>query len=334
PTTESGALIEPAATQESPDAAPTIGPASETPGQDQSVPNDGTGGASTEIVPSGETATPEEQAPSRDPGRSLGAADGSARIEASGDSWAPLENATAPQTSASGITVTAGSQGELQACGSSGACQPIELDGDRGTGSGSPTPIGWIDDTLIVERQSGSEATYYALSVSSDGTPDSAVVLGSGAASSGPAYVFGDSLLIETASGWFRASATDGVDIVSEHRVLAGQALRFYPDLNVVGAIVDGNVIFQNAYNGTTDARIPANGIDFALSDDGTYVAVSTGSTIEIWMRYGDQVNTYTPPSGDRVGSVAWAGTDLMYVDTSTGEVRIISPSDFGPGST
>ena len=86
--------------------------------------------------------------------------------------------------------------------------------------------------------------------------------------------------------------------------------------------------------NGTSQRASAIDRIDFALSDDGTYVAVSTGSIIEIWMRYGDQVNTYTPPSGDRVGSVAWAGTDLMYVDTSTGEVRIISPSDFGPGTT
>ncbi|MGN6483251.1 MAG: hypothetical protein ACTHMX_02515, partial [Thermomicrobiales bacterium] len=77
----------------------------------------------------------------------------------------------------------------------------------------------------------------------------------------------------------------------------------------------------------------PTSGIDFDLSDD-NQVVVSTGTSVEIWDLYGGLVATYTPPSGDQVGSVAWSGTDILYVDTTTGEVRIISPSDFGPGST
>ncbi|MGC4192691.1 MAG: zf-HC2 domain-containing protein [Thermomicrobiales bacterium] len=331
PTQESGPPIEPASTQTDGGSAPTIGPVAATPGAEETT-TDGTGGPTSEQPQIESGSTPESPARSDDPGTVLGPVDPSARIVASGGSWATLDVATAPQASNDGATATNDAQGGIQVCGASGTCESLALQGDERSDG---TPIGWIGSTLIVEQQSrDGSSSYYAVEVGADGHPGDAVPLGDGDSSSGPAYVYGDSLLIATANGWFRAGATDGYNVVSEQQLLDSQALRFYPDLNLIGAIVDGTVVFENVYNGTTDSRIRSTGSDFDLSADGTYVAVSTGTSIEIWQRYGDRISTFTPTSGDGVGSVAWSGDSLLYVDTTMGVVRSIAPSDFGPGNS
>ncbi|MGC4108322.1 MAG: zf-HC2 domain-containing protein [Thermomicrobiales bacterium] len=329
-----GSVIEPAATQDDAerDGAPTIAPAIETPGENQSIPNDGTGGATTTIPTTEDISTPEASGPSSDPGTTVGAVDPGTRIEASGNGVAPVAIAAAPMTASDGSSVTVDDLGGLQVCGPDGSCHAVPFD----EGGGGISPLGWIGTTLIVERQSGSDsATYYAIGLNERGVPQDPTALGSGDVGTGATYVYGDSLLIETASGWFQATADGGTNVVSEQKVLAGHALRFYPEQNLVASIVDNTIIFENVYNGTTDVRVDVSGaVDFDLSADGSYIAVSTGHSIEIWQRYGGQISTYTPPSGSSIGSVAWSGDALLYVDMTNGDVREISPSDFGPGNS
>lgn len=328
-TTAPGGLIEPAGTAIAPDTGPTIAPAFETPGNQQSVPNDGTGGATTDVPPSGQPSPTTGEGHSSDPGRSLGTVDAGARIEASGGSWAPVGDTAAPQVSADGLTIGSDQEGRLAVCDSAGACQTVVTDHE---GRGSLQGIGWIGSSLVYEETSSDGfATYHEVNVNPDGTVGEDRVLGSGATATGTSYVFGDGLLIETQSGWF--STSTGLAVTSDPPVSNRQLVRLYPERGFVVSLSDGNIIVENVNNGAITARVATSGSDFDLSAEDQLV-VSTGSAIEIWDLYGGKVATYTPPSGHSVGSVAWTGTDILYVDTSTGEVRIISPSDFGPGTT
>ena len=330
PTPDTGPQIEPASTEPGGDLAPTIGPANQTPGQDQSVPNDGTGGA-TNTAPNA-TADASTEGQTGDPGSVLGSADPGTRITAAGGEWAPLDLPIAPQTSPDGSTVSSERQGQLEVCGADGTCSPLGLPGGDNSRT-SATLIGWLDSTAIVAQRSGDgQASYVAIPIDPDGSAGEAIPLGTGGSSTGTAYQFGDALLIETTDGWFTATATGGLAVTTEPPVAGREQLRLYPDRGYVAFVSDGAVLVENVNNGYIVGKVPASGIDFDLSAS-DQVAISTGTSIEIWDLNGDRLATYVPPSGDQIGSVAWSGDSILYVDTTTGEVRSIAPSDFGPDS-
>ncbi|HEV2067306.1 MAG TPA: hypothetical protein VGR08_10745, partial [Thermomicrobiales bacterium] len=65
---------------------------------------------------------------------------------------------------------------------------------------------------------------------------------------------------------------------------------------------------------------------DFALAPDGSRVAVTDGSTIRVLDRTGREVALFANEAGIRVGGIAWGEDGIVFVDQSSGVLRVIQP--------
>ncbi|MBA3378470.1 MAG: zf-HC2 domain-containing protein [Chloroflexia bacterium] len=226
-----------------------------------------------------------------------------------------------------------GSTGQVvQACDGNGSC--VDISATSGTVGGfTDTPIGWLNGEVIYERLNGDDfaVEFRAISLDSGSLqPSEDRLIGGGNADLETMirpYPVDGALLVPSPSAWLRIS-TSSVDIVSNNPY--GQDLgqiRWNQAAGQISYVSGGTLVLASTSSpGSPILQLAYAGSDYDFSPDGNRIAVVTGPGIDILDTSGNVLIIYPNEEGIALGSLVWLNDGLVFVDLTSGVLRILEP--------
>ena len=264
-----------------------------------------------------------------DPGTRLGISAGGDLIFSTNPGRVPLEE--------DGLTLSAAPSDTGQsvfACNDAGAC--LDATSPSATGSHLDTPLGWLNGELIYERideTANDPVSYRAVSFD----PDTRVIAEDRVLDEGgreieslrrPYPVDGGFLVLASGAWLF----IDGESVQTRGDNPYGDAvqlIRLHPATGEISYVVGDNLMTASLESpGTPVSVIPFAGTDYALSPDGSQVVGVTGSELQVVGRDGRLIRSFRNPDGIAIGSVVWLDEGIVFVDLTTGALRLIPIGD------
>lgn len=217
------------------------------------------------------------------------------------------------------------------ACDTNGSC--VDISSASATTDGlTDTPIGWLNGEAIYERLNGDAYGVEFRAITFD--PASLQPVDDRPIFGGDAdlttlirpYPVDGALMVPAPAGWLRISPSS-VEIVDGNPYGGDLGLiRLNPSSGQISYVSGGTLIIASIGSpGSPSVQLPFAASDYAVSPDGSRVAVVNGAGIEIWDTSGNVLTTYAN-DGIQLGSLTWLPDGLVFVDLSNGVLRILQP--------
>jgi hypothetical protein len=211
-------------------------------------------------------------------------------------------------------------------------CEPATR--ESGDGAYADSPIGWVGDNLIYQRQTEDGTTeirslIWDPNAAEPASDELVETVGGPADPVGPGYPVGDGILIPTASAWLLA--TEGsVSVIDQNPYGQISLVRTSFNEPLIAYVAGGELIVaERTSPGTPRWTLPFSGVDYDISPDVDRVVISTGNGLEIWSLDGELLGA----SGTSIqtGSVLWLSGGIILLDQTNGIMRLLDPAQIVP---
>jgi len=215
-------------------------------------------------------------------------------------------------------------------CDGGGNC--LDATSASATGPHQDTPLGWLNGELIYERIDETAAnplSYHAVRLDPvTGAIAEDRTLGEGGRdieSILRPYPLDGGLLVLAQDAWLFIDA-NGVESRDSNPYGNGvQLIRIHPANGELSYVADGQLITASLVSpGSPNSQFPFSGTDYDLSPDGSQIVINTGSELQIVGRDGQLDTTIVNPEGLPIGPVVWLNEGIVFVDLSSGELRLV----------
>ncbi|MBA2469981.1 MAG: hypothetical protein H0V37_11305, partial [Chloroflexia bacterium] len=214
------------------------------------------------------------------------------------------------------------------ACDGDDSC--VDISSASSSGGTNDSPIGWLDGQVIYERLRGDDFPVEFRAIAIDqGSVEDRLIGGGGSdlETMIQSYPVDGGLLVTVPAGWLFVS-TSSVEVIDDFA--AGQdvsLIRVDQSSGFISYVSGGSLILAATSSpGSPVVQVPFAGSDYDFSPDGSRIAVVTGAGIEIQDTAGNVLATYPNDDGIVLGSLTWLTDGLVFVDLTSGVLRVIRP--------